>query len=309
MAILRGSLTTSALALLLAGCATTAPEQATPPPPAAVASASTQADRMVQLDGLRLRVRIEGPADAPPVILIHGFTFSLESWDAWAADLSRDHRVIRYDLAGHGLSDADPRQGYGTRERVERLRELMDALGIERATLAGNSFGGLIAWNFAALHPDRVDKLILVDSAAYSINGVTEQPVPVPPAMRAHLLAPTPAGVAASAALIFAHPDQLTPERLAQMRETIARNGPELVAHLERFTLPEPTPTLGRIKAPTLILWGSADRIIPVDHAARLAAAIPGARTAIYQDVGHAPQEEAPDRTIADVRSFLSGKQ
>lgn len=309
MAILKGQLTALALALLVVGCAATAPEQATPPPHATVASASTQADRMVQLDGLRLRVRIEGPADAPPVILIHGFTFSLESWNAWAADLSRDHRVIRYDLAGHGLSDADPRQGYGTRDRVERLRSLMDALGIERATLAGNSFGGLIAWNFAALHPDRVEKLILVDSAAYSINGVTEQPVPVPPVMRAHLLAPTPAGVATSAALVFAHPELLTPNRLTQMREAIARNGPELVAHLERFTLPEPTALLGQIRAPTLILWGSADRIIPVDHAARLAAAVPGARFIIYEDVGHAPQEEAPDRTIADVRSFLSGKQ
>lgn len=309
MAILRGSLTASALALLVVGCAAAAPEQAAPPPPATFASTSSSTDRMVQIDGMRLRVRIEGPADAPPIILIHGFTFSLESWDAWAADLSRDHRVIRYDLAGHGLSDADPRQGYGTRDRVERLRALMDALGIERATLAGNSFGGLIAWNFAALHPDRVEKLILVDSAAYSINGVTEQPVPVPPAMRAYLLAPTPAGVAVSAAQIFAHPDRLTPDRLTRMRETIARNGPELVAHLERFTLPEPTALLGRIKAPTLILWGSADRIVPVDHAARLAAAIPGARTVIYQDVGHAPQEEAPDRTIADVRSFLSGKQ
>jgi len=292
--------------LFLSACVAAAPD--TPPVSPIADTTHAPADRMVRAGDVTLRVRMEGPADAPPVILIHGFTFSLESWDAWASDLARDHRVIRYDLAGHGQSAADPRQGYGTHERVERLRALMDALGLERATLAGNSFGGLIAWNFAALHPDRTDRLILIDSAAYSINGVTEKPVPVPPAMRAYLLAPTPEGVAFSAAQIFAHPERLSPERLALMREMIARNGPELIAHLERFTLPEPTALLGQIKAPTLILWGSADKVIPVEQAARLAAAIPGARSIIYGDVGHTPQEEAPERTLADVRSFLSGK-
>lgn len=268
------------------------------------------ADRMMTIAGLRTRVRIEGPAKAPPIILIHGFTFSLETWDAWAADLARDHRVIRYDLAGHGLSAPDPAGRYDTDERERQLEALMNRLGIVRATLAGNSFGGLVAWNFAARHPRRVDRLILVDSAAYSINGVTERPVPVPAAMRAYLLAPAPAAVRASAGLIFAHPERLSAERLALMRAMIARpgNGPALVAHLEQFTLPEPTPLLGRITAPTLILWGRGDRLVPVGHADRLVAAIPQARRILYEDVGHAPQEEAPARSLADVRAFLTNK-
>lgn len=85
-------------------------------------------------------------------------------------------------------------------------------------------------------------------------------------------------------------------------------NGPALIAHLEQFTLPEPTALLGRIKAPTLILWGQDDKVVPVDHAVRLAAAIPGARRIIYDHVGHAPQEEAADRSLADVRAFLNDK-
>ncbi len=267
-------------------------------------------DRYLVVDGARLRVRVEGPSGAPPIILIHGFSFSLETWDAWAADLARDHRVVRYDLSGHGLSDPDPKARYGTTARVEQLKGLMDTLGIARATLAGNSFGGLVAWNMAAQHPDRINRLVLVDSAAFSINGVTERPVPVPDMMRAYLMAPAPAAVAFTARAIYAHPERLTPERLEQMRAMIARpgNGEALIQHLEQFTLPAPEAALARIKAPTLILWGRADKVVPVDHAARIAAAIPGARTIIYDDVGHAPQEEASARSLADLRAFLAAR-
>lgn len=274
--------------------------------PAVASISPVAADRFVTIEGARIRVREEGPRNAPPILLIHGYTFSLESWDAWAADLARDHRVIRFDLAGHGLSGPVPRGDYGTAARVRQLGKLMDKLGLARTTIAGNSFGGLVAWNFAARYPRRIDRLILVDSAAFSINGVTEKPVAVPPAMRAYLLDPQPAAVAWSAGTIFAHPERLTPARLDQMRAMIARNGPALVAHLEQFTLPDPLPSLARIKAPTLILWGRADKVVPVAQAEQLAAAIPGSKLIIYDDVGHAPQEEAAAASLTDVREFLN---
>lgn len=277
--------------------------------PAAASATVAAADRFVTVEGVRFRVREEGPEGAPPILLIHGFTFSLESWDGWAADLARDHRVIRFDLAGHGLSGPDAHGQYGTAERVRQLGKLMDKLGITRATIAGNSFGGLVAWNFAVANPRRVDHLILVDSAAYSINGVTEKPVPVPAMMRGFLLDPKPAAVAYSAGNIYAHPEKLTPERLEMMRAMIARNGPALVTHLEQFTLPDPQAALGRIKAPTLILWGRADKVIPVAQANQLAAAIGHAKLIIYDDVGHAPQEEATAASIKDVRIFLNNNK
>lgn len=290
--------------LALTGAATSAQV----PLPVDAASYARTADRYVTIDGTRLRVREEGDPKAPPIVLVHGFSFSLESWDAWAADLARDHRVIRYDLSGHGLSAADPKSRYGTLDRVRELLGVMNALHVHKAVIAGNSFGGLVAWNFAALYQDRVERLILVDSAAFSINGVTERPVAVPPMMRTYLQAPSPAAIAGSAGAIFAHPERLSPERLTLMRAMIARNGPALIAHLEQFTLPEPRPALGRIKAPTLILWGRADRVVPVAQADELTAAIRGSRLIIYDDVGHAPQEEASARSIADVRNFLNNK-
>lgn len=289
-----------------------------PDPVATAASTSpvdqrylTAADRHVIIDGIFYRVREEGPIDGAPIVLIHGFSFSLESWDKWAADLSKDHRVIRFDLAGHGLSSPHPENRYDTTARVNHILKLMDKLGIARATFAGNSYGGLLAWNIAANHPQRVDRLVLVDSAAFSINGVTEKPAPVPESMRAYLLDPKPEQVKGSAGLIFANLAALPPERLEMMRDMIARpdNGPALIAHLEQFTLPPPKADLARISAPTLILWGRADRVIPVEQADRLHHAIRGSKLIIYDGVGHAPQEEAATRSLKDVREFLTEKQ
>lgn len=293
------------LSLIATGAPLIPSQAAAMAPAAATPSAVAAADRYVTVEGIRFRVREEGPRTAPPIILIHGFTFSLESWDGWAADLARDHRVIRFDLAGHGLSGSAPDGDYGTAARVRQLGKLMDRLRVRRATIAGNSFGGLVAWNFAVASPARVDRLVLVDSAAYSINGVTEKPVAVPPVMRGHLLDPSPAGIAYSAANIFARPERLSAARLEQMRAMIVRNGPALIAHLEQFTLPDPAAALARIKAPTLVLWGSADKVIPVAQATALAAAIPNARLITYDEVGHAPQEEATASTLTDLRAFL----
>lgn len=289
-------------ALALTGCA--------PQAGASAAGASAQSaarTHYVELDGARIRVREEGPADAPALILLHGFTMSLESWDGWAASLAPDYRVIRYDLLGHGMSGPDPLERYAPGERVEVLRRLMDALGVERAALGGNSFGGLVAWRFASRYPGRVDRLILVDSGAYSIYGVTENPVPVPDAMRAYLLTAPMAGVEASAAQIYADQTRLPKGRLAQIRDMMARpgNGEAFVKHLEEFVLPDPDPDLARITAPTLILWGEEDRVVPIEQAHRLEAAIPHARLITYPGVGHAPQEEIAAQTAADVRAFL----
>lgn len=301
----------ASMGALLLLAASYAPAHAVAASPAADhGTASNVTDQFVDIDGARLRVRIEGPASAPPIVLIHGFSFSLETWDVWAAELAKNYRVVRYDLSGHGLSFPDPARRYATQDRVRQLKRLLKHLHIRKAVLAGNSYGGLIAWNFAAQFPRHVDKLILIDSAAYTINGVTDKPASVPPAMHDYLMKPTPAGVAYSASQIFAHPEKLPPERLEFMRSMIARpqNGPALLAHLEQFTLPVPDARLAQIQAPTLILWGRADKVIPVAHADLLDAAIPRSKLIIYDDVGHVPQEEAASQSLADVSAFLKSQ-
>ncbi|MBC2776565.1 alpha/beta fold hydrolase [Parasphingopyxis marina] len=296
-------------AIALPACAPT-PQSADAPAPE-VPAAFSASEHYVDIDGARIRVREQGPEGAPVLVLLHGFTMSLESWDGWAERLDDRYRIVRYDLLGHGMTGPDPLHRYAPEERVQVLRELLNALGIERASFGGNSFGGLIAWRFAAEYPGRVDRLILVDSGAYSIYGVTDEPVPVPDAMRAYLRSVPQAAFDMSLAQIFADPSRLAPGRAQQMRAMMTRpgNGEAFIGHLEEFVLPEPTQALGRVAAPTLILWGEADAVIPLDHAARIAAAIPDARVITWPGVGHAPQEEIPAETAAAARAFLDNRQ
>lgn len=267
----------------------------------------TDNDRFIEVSGVRVRVREEGPADAPPIILLHGFTHSLESWDGWAADLVSDYRVIRYDLLGHGLTGPDPQQRYAPQERADFLGELMDALGIERASLAGSSLGGTIAWRFAATHPGRVDHLILVDPGVFQFNEVGDEPVEPPAAIQAFLQLAPEAAVRQSLAAIYADPASVSEERFQTILDMMRRegNGDAFVQHIREFTMPDPTGMLSRITAPTLVLWGENDLLIPASQGPRVAEAIADAQLIIYDDLAHAAHEDDPARTVADVRVFL----
>ena len=132
----------------------------------------TPPSAFVEVAGIRLHVRDTGPCAAPAVIFLHGFGSSLQTWEDWARDLEADHRVMRYDLPGFGLTGADPSGDYTDRRSVEVLIELMDRLGVSRASIVGNSMGGRIAWTFAALKPERVDKLVLVSPDGFTSPGL-----------------------------------------------------------------------------------------------------------------------------------------
>ncbi|WP_417484523.1 alpha/beta fold hydrolase [Maricaulis salignorans] len=268
----------------------------------------TDADRLVDIDGVMARVRSEGPADAPVIVMVHGFSYSLESWDGWAADLSSDYRVIRMDLPGHGLTGPDPQQRYSVPQTVDFLGHLLDELGLDHVTLAGNSLGGLVSWRLAAERPDLVERLVLVAPGAYSINGVTEQPVAVPMGVSFYLTSAPEAMVAAASAGLFgdiSRMDPALPGRVHALMQTPGV-GQALVERLEVFTLPDPAADLARVQVPALVLWGGRDVMIPVEQAARIADDLSQAELIIHDDLGHILHEEDPARTIADVRAFLA---
>ncbi len=269
----------------------------------------TSSDRFIDIAGARVRVREEGSPEAPAIILIHGFTHSLETWDGWAASLKSDYRVIRYDILGHGLTGPDLQERYAPQERAEFVGSVLDALDLDNAIIAGNSLGGLAAWRFASENRARVDALILISPGAFPLNGASDKPADIPAAMKAYLLTAPEAGVRASAEYIYADDSKITEVRLKIMRDMIRRegNGAAMIKSLEEFTLPDPTEALNRIMAPTLILWGEGDIIIPIEQGRRLEQAISGARLLSYASVGHAAQEEAPAETVADAIVFLKG--
>ncbi len=257
--------------------------------------------------GVTLHVRDTGPRAAPAVILLHGFGASLQTWDAWAKDLERDHRVIRYDLPGFGLTGADPSGDYTDARSIAVLLALMDRLGVARASLVGNSMGGRIAWTFAAEHPERTGKLVLVSPDGFASPGLSYGKAPeVPLLMRALPYVLPSFMLRGSLTPAYANPAVVTPALFARYRDMMLAPGVRraIVARMGQQVLVDPVPLLGRITAPTLLLWGEKDRMIPFRNSADYLKAIPHSTLEPLPDVGHLPQEEAP-ATVAIVRAFL----
>ncbi len=267
------------------------------------------ADDYRDVAGLRLHVRDEGPRDAPALVLIHGFGASLQTWDEWAADLATDHRVVRFDLPGHGLTGPDPTGDYSLDRTAAVLGELLDTLGMERATLIGNSLGGLTAWMYAADHPDRVDRLVLIAPGGFPLAGqVYGQAAPVPPTFKTMRYILPESGIKASFAPLYGDPSKLDAATIRRYWDMLRAPGVRqaLVDRLEDFVLEDPVPRLSRIEAPTLLMWGGRDIMVPPAHAAKFADALPNEELVTYPDIGHMPMEEDPARTLKDLRAFLA---
>ncbi len=264
---------------------------------------------LVQLSGVRLHVRDSGPKDAPALLLIHGFGASLHTWEPWAHTLERDHRVIRLDLPGSGLSEPDPTGDYTDARSEQLLLALLDQRGIARATLIGHSIGGRIAWTFAAHHPERIDKLVLIAPDGFASPGFgygTPADVPVSMQLMRHVL-PKPL-LRMSLEPAYADPAVLTDALTTRYHELMLAPGSReaLLRRLQQTTLVDPRPLLRGIQAPTLLLWGEQDAMIPFANSADYLACLPHARLVRFAGVGHLPHEEAPERSLAPLLDFLA---
>ncbi len=265
--------------------------------------------QFIEVLGLRLHVRDTGPpGDAPALIMLHGFASSLQTWDAWSAALDSRYRMIRLDVPGFGLTGPDPTGDYSDERAIAVIAALMDRFGLARATLVGNSMGGNIAWRFAAAHPDRVDRLVLVSPAGYRPPGETGKPptgLPFTIRMMRYVL-PTPV-LRMNMQASYADPAKLTPALVARYRDMLLVPGDRdaILSRMLQTTWPDPVPLLRTIQAPTLLIWGDADRLIPVANAQDYLAALPHATLAVLPGQGHVPQEEAPAVSLAPLRDFL----
>ena len=256
----------------------------------------------------RLHVRQSGPTDAPAVVLLHGFGSSLHTWDAWAQGLSATHRVVRIDLPGSGLSPPDPAHDYRDARSLEMLIALMDSLGLQRASWVGHSMGGRIAWTLAARYPERVDKLVLVAPDGFASFGFEYgKPMDVPATLglMRHVL-PKPL-LRMNLQSAYARPDSLSESVTTRYHDLILAPGARqaMLDRLKQTVLQEPVPLLRQIKAPTLLVWGEADAMIPVSNAQDYLQAIAGSRLVSWPQVGHLPQEEAAQLSLKALADFL----
>ena len=263
---------------------------------------------MLDVAGLRLHVRDSGPKNAPAVILLHGFGASLHTWEPWAQGLQTDHRVIRFDLPGSGLSTPDPTGDYSDARSLHVLVSLMDHLGVAKASVVGHSIGGRMAWTFAALHPERVDKLVLISPDGFASPGFeygTQPNVPASVKLMRYAL-PKPL-LRMSLAPAYANPAAMTDALATRYHDLMLAPGSRdaLIARLQQTVLTNPTPLLQRIRAPTLLLWGEQDGMIPFSNSADYMKVVPHITLVALKGVGHLPHEEAVGVSLAPVAAFL----
>jgi pimeloyl-ACP methyl ester carboxylesterase len=268
----------------------------------------TGADR-VDVLGTTLHVRDDGPKNAPALLFLHGFGASLHTWEPWAQALAGDFRVLRVDLPGHGLSPPDPSDDYTDARSLQLLLALLDGLGVQRVSVIGNSMGGRIAWTMAARHADRVDRLVLIAPDGFASPGYFEYGKPPEVSAWLQLMRvalPRPL-LRMSLAPAYVDPAALTDERLDRYHDLLRAPGARaaMLQRMRQTVLTDPVPLLKTVQAPTLLLWGEQDQMIPATNAADYRAALPHSTLVTLPGLGHLPHEEDPVRALVPVRAFL----
>ncbi len=276
--------------------------------------------RHASIHGHDVAYRVAGAESgaAGNVVLVHGMAGSSRTWRDVMPALARHHRVVALDLPGHGHS-APSSGDYSLGAMASGIRDLMDHLGMDRATLVGQSLGGGVVMQFAYQFPERCDRLALVSSGGLgrevswllrvlSLPGADLVLPVVAPAFVAakgnamsRWLGAHGVGAPRLAEMWQAYASLADPDNRAAFLRTlrsVVDPGGQAVGASDRLYL------VGDM--PTLIIWGSDDDIIPVDHAEAAHAAMPGSRLEIFDGVGHFPQVEAPERFVEVLDDFLA---
>ena len=270
--------------------------------------------RFAQIDGLRIAYR-EGGDGERVVILIHGLCSASFTWEDAFELLAAQHRVIALDLKGYGASDK-PIGDYSLDAQADIVVRFMNELGIDCATLVGNSMGGAVALRVVERSGERVSRLVLVDPAVYSAHtrsrlarALLGRSGMIGSTMTFHLLrmlARSPSFIESRMREAYGSPNAIKPSRVAAYHALL--NDPAcvraVVATLQAWDLGPVERDLHFITQPTLILWGERDRIIAPHFAQQLAQDLPQAALKILP-CGHAPQEEMPVEFAQLVQSFL----
>jgi len=271
--------------------------------------------RWVEVEGRPANVLEIG--SGPPLVFVHGLSGSWQNWLLNIPAFMDSHRVIAMDLPGFGASPM-PREritisGYG-----RWLDALLSSLGVDAAAVVGNSMGGFIAAETAIKFPSRVERLVLVSAAGITVEKqrddrilrVLEATENVGQFLLARVLSKSdalvarPRGRKALMWFVAAHPDRLDPRIVKE--QMAGANTPGFVQALDALTSYPIRDRLSEIGCPTWLCWGPKDLLVPVRDAHVFDELIPDSRLTIYEDTGHVPMLEQPERFNSDLRAFLA---
>jgi pimeloyl-ACP methyl ester carboxylesterase len=273
--------------------------------------------KFLDLHGDRIAYRDAGKG-TETVLLIHGMAGSSETWRAVIPQLSKKYRVVAPDLLGHGQS-AKPRGDYSLGAFAVWLRDLLDELGISRATIVGQSLGGGVAMQFVYQHPDYCQRLVLISSGGLGPDvGWTLRLLSAPGAeFILPVIAPRPVMTAGNKLRSWCSAAGIQSPRGAEVWSAYSSLSDSETRHAFLRTLRsvvdyrgQAVSALNRLHVasdlPIMAIWGDQDRIIPVDHAYAAQAARPESRLEVLKGVGHFPHVERPSEVVDLIKDFIN---
>lgn len=264
--------------------------------------------KFIRVQGMDVHYRDVG--EGPVLLLLHGMFSSLHTWEDWIETLKQDFRVIALDAPNYGLTGAHP-NGMFKHIYSDFLNDFTDALDIKDCMLAGNSLGGWMSWEFAGRYPEKVKKIILIDSAGFLfVVPWLLLTLALPGATFLGQRVKYPKGAFwAVIKDVYGDRSKVTKEKVDLYYDLSMREGNRTasarVVHFIRNNFGFRTGYMKNIHQPTLVMWGRKDRWIPLRHVKSFMKKIRNSESIIYDDAGHMPMEEIPDISVKDAREFL----
>jgi pimeloyl-ACP methyl ester carboxylesterase len=267
--------------------------------------------KFVEIDQMQVHYRDEG--NGFPIILIHGTGSSLHTWDSWTNELKKTNRVIRMDLPAFGITGPNATANYSINSYTNFLHQFLQKIKVDKFHLAGNSLGGNIAWNYALAHPQKVEKLVLIDASGLPTN----KPQPAvfkmakTPVLSSLFLFVTPKFfIKKNMKEVYADETKISDKLITRYHKMALRVG-NRQAFIDRAKIDfKPTAKvnyekLKSIKTPTLLIWGAKDTWIPLDNGKRMDSVLPNSKLVVLENSGHVPMEESPEESLALLQAFL----
>jgi pimeloyl-ACP methyl ester carboxylesterase len=264
--------------------------------------------QIMQTDIVPANVRVEGTG--PTMVLIHGFGAAIDWWDEIAPSLAADHRVVRIDLIGHG-GTAAPASGYFIERQAQLVSSVLDRLGVDRFTVVGHSMGGEVATALATMKPERIERMILIDSpptAGTTFTILTDAYLePVVGELLSHFRDDRDIrrGLKQGFAPGFPIPEKFVADFKQLTYDAFRQAHDDSVAYRtakptnERLAQLKPVP-------PLLAIFGTLDAIVPPQHA-KFFEQVPGAKIAMIEGAGHSPMVETPEKVLELIGGFERG--
>jgi len=243
-----------------------------------------QQANFVQMEsGANIHYRDQGSKDLPAMVMIHGMSSHLQTWEPLIAEMGDDYRIISLDLPGFGITGPNPTGEYGPEIYTEAVVTVMNAAKIKKATIVGNSMGGWTAWRMGLSHPNRVEGLVLI--SPFGAPGENKEQgnlafklmaSPIGKALMPHF---TPRSIVKQSVLQTVERDEIVTKEMVDRYYHLTRfpgNRQASLDAMETITDLSNWSKIGTLKTPTLIIWGREDRLIDVSRSEQFAAELLG---------------------------------